>query len=101
METLFYMFYSMPRDIMQAYAALELYKREWRYHIELKLWFKAINTKDNDDNNSNKDSNDNRQYIYFDISNWEQKAFDGSTRVNLSIGFLPEAEVKIRTNSSE
>ena len=100
METLFYMFYSMPRDIMQAYAAQELYKREWRYHVELKLWFKARSNEDGNDNNSDKD-NENQQYIYFDISNWEQKAFDGSGRGNLSSRFLPEAEVKIRSNSSD
>ena len=31
-ETLFYIFYSMPRDAMQAAAAVELYNRKWRYH---------------------------------------------------------------------
>lgn len=32
LETLFYIFYAMPRDSLQAYAAQELYKRDWRYH---------------------------------------------------------------------
>jgi hypothetical protein len=39
LETLFYIFYNMPKDTLQVYAAKELYKREWRYHKELKLWF--------------------------------------------------------------
>jgi CCR4-NOT transcription complex subunit 2 len=39
LETLFYIFYNMPRDTLQAYAATELYNREWRYHKDLKLWF--------------------------------------------------------------
>jgi hypothetical protein len=32
LETLFYIFYAMPRDVLQAYAAQELYNRKWRYH---------------------------------------------------------------------
>lgn len=95
METLFYMFYSMPRDIMQAYAAQELYKRKWRFHVELKLWFKSSD--DNENNNSS--NNENQQYIYFDITSWEQKAFDGSARGNLASGFLPEEETKIKSST--
>mmetsp|Transcript_40438 Transcript_40438/g.160535 ORF Transcript_40438/g.160535 Transcript_40438/m.160535 type:complete len:255 (+) Transcript_40438:424-1188(+) len=30
LETLFYIFYSMPQDVLQTYASLELYEREWR-----------------------------------------------------------------------
>lgn len=37
-ETLFFIFYSQPRDAMQEMAAHELYKHNWRYHKELKLW---------------------------------------------------------------
>eukprot|EP00189_Rhodosorus_marinus_P012532 CAMPEP_0184742898 /NCGR_PEP_ID=MMETSP0315-20130426/5847_1 /TAXON_ID=101924 /ORGANISM="Rhodosorus marinus, Strain UTEX LB 2760" /LENGTH=411 /DNA_ID=CAMNT_0027213967 /DNA_START=385 /DNA_END=1617 /DNA_ORIENTATION=+ len=29
LETLFYIFYSMPQDVLQTYASLELYEREW------------------------------------------------------------------------
>jgi len=42
LETLFYIFYAMPRDVLQAYAAQELYNREWQYHQDLKLWFLNI-----------------------------------------------------------
>ncbi|KAK4255003.1 hypothetical protein QN277_008066 [Acacia crassicarpa] len=38
-ETLFYIFYSMPKDEAQLYAANELYNRGWFYHKELHLWF--------------------------------------------------------------
>ncbi|KAJ9444547.1 putative NOT transcription complex subunit VIP2, partial [Diplonema papillatum] len=38
-ETLFYIFYSMPRDVLQLAAAQELYNRSWRFHKEHKLWF--------------------------------------------------------------
>ena len=37
-ETLFFIFYSQPRDAMQEMAAHELYKHNWRYHKDLKLW---------------------------------------------------------------
>lgn len=37
-ETLFYMFYAMPRDRMQEAAAKELRARGWRFHKELRVW---------------------------------------------------------------
>ena len=37
-ETLFYIFYTMPRDIMQEIVAEELMGRKWRFHIPLRLW---------------------------------------------------------------
>ncbi|XP_073114477.1 probable NOT transcription complex subunit VIP2 isoform X1 [Elaeis guineensis] len=41
-ETLFYIFYSMPKDEAQLYAANELYSRGWFYHRELRLWLARI-----------------------------------------------------------
>ncbi|CAH8385127.1 unnamed protein product [Eruca vesicaria subsp. sativa] len=41
-ETLFYVFYSMPKDEAQLYAVNELYNRGWFYHKEHKLWFIRI-----------------------------------------------------------
>ncbi|KAI6011203.1 hypothetical protein BKA83DRAFT_4392277 [Pisolithus microcarpus] len=37
-ETLFYMFYSSPRDALQEVAAQELWNRNWRYHKDLRTW---------------------------------------------------------------
>ncbi|KAJ5569651.1 uncharacterized protein N7459_009081 [Penicillium hispanicum] len=37
-ETLFYVFYSMPRDIMQELVAEELMGRKWRYHKLERCW---------------------------------------------------------------
>lgn len=37
-ETLFWIFYTQPRDIMQELAATELTNRNWRYHKELMMW---------------------------------------------------------------
>ncbi|XP_038980791.1 probable NOT transcription complex subunit VIP2 [Phoenix dactylifera] len=41
-DTLFYIFYSMPKDEVQLYAANELYSRGWFYHRELRLWLTRI-----------------------------------------------------------
>ncbi|KAK8262698.1 hypothetical protein V6Z11_D13G276800 [Gossypium hirsutum] len=38
-DTLFYIFYSMPKDEAQLYAANELYNRGWFYHKEHRCWF--------------------------------------------------------------
>ncbi|PWY73621.1 NOT2 family protein [Aspergillus heteromorphus CBS 117.55] len=37
-ETLFYIFYSMPRDILQEVVAEELMGRKWRYHKIERCW---------------------------------------------------------------
>ncbi|XP_074584510.1 putative NOT transcription complex subunit VIP2 [Curcuma longa] len=37
--TLFYIFYSMPKDEAQLYAAYELYSRGWFYHKDPQFWF--------------------------------------------------------------
>ncbi|TFK27673.1 NOT2 family protein [Coprinopsis marcescibilis] len=37
-ETLFFMFYSSPRDALQEVAAQELWNRNWRWHKDLRLW---------------------------------------------------------------
>lgn len=37
-DTLFFLFYMFPNDMLQVKAAIELYSREWRYHKEEKVW---------------------------------------------------------------
>lgn len=41
-ESLFYIFYSMPKDEAQLFAAYELYNRGWFYHRDLRLWFMRV-----------------------------------------------------------
>ncbi|CAG8581931.1 12354_t:CDS:2 [Cetraspora pellucida] len=68
-ETLFYIFYSMPRDILQEAAAQELYNRNWRYHKDLRLWL----TKEQGTEPFTKTQAFERgNYIFFDPSNWEK-----------------------------
>ncbi|KAJ1646400.1 transcriptional regulator [Dispira simplex] len=74
-ETLFYIFYTMPQDELQERAAQELYRRNWRYHIGMKLWL----TKDT----SATESSEGREfmktpageeafYYFFDPSTWQK-----------------------------
>ncbi|KAK9940344.1 hypothetical protein M0R45_017010 [Rubus argutus] len=41
-ETLFYIFYSMPKDEAQLHAANELYNKGWFYHKEHHLWIARV-----------------------------------------------------------
>lgn len=61
----------MPRDTLQAYAATELYNRDWRYHKDLKLWFTRASRQGSQDTQKG-------QYIYFDIQDWKKKVFHGA-----------------------
>ena len=42
LETLFYIFYSMPRDVLQVAAARELNSRDWRYHKPMQKWLSRV-----------------------------------------------------------
>ena len=98
LETLFYIFYALPKDVLQAYAAQELYSREWRYHGESKLWFKRAGPEGLANNSA---AGGSPQYLYFDINSWERRLFTGAAQ-NLTSGFLSEEDVrvKIAANSS-
>lgn len=67
-QTLFFIFYTRPRDGVQELAARELQERNWKYHKELQVWL----TKD--------PASEPRQlglmaeegrYIFFDPMNWD------------------------------
>eukprot|EP00871_Galdieria_phlegrea_P001710 jgi/Galph1/253/GphlegSOOS_G4945.1 len=82
LQTLFYIFYCMPRDALQILAAAELYQRDWRYHKDLKLWFtRAPGT--------TTPGYERNAFIYFDITTWERKPFHDTSR-NFLQGFLPQ-----------
>jgi CCR4-NOT transcription complex subunit 2 len=98
LETLFYIFYALPKDVLQAYAAQELYTREWRYHAESKLWFKRATPSETGIVSGNGLSSGG-QFIYFDINTWERRMY-GSVNQNIAGGFLPEDEVRVKFPSS-
>lgn len=95
LETLFYIFYALPRDVLQAYAAQELYSREWKYHVDLKLWFKRASSADGVSN-----SGGGVQFIYFDINSWERRLFNGNMNQNITSGLLPEDDIRVKFSSS-
>lgn len=99
--TLLYIFYAMPRDILQAYAAQELYSREWRYHRDLKLWFKAEGGgKGGGGGGKAATPGQPLTWSYFDITSWERKTYP-SPAGTLSSGFLSEDECRVRQSSQQ
>jgi CCR4-NOT transcription complex subunit 2 len=89
-ETLFYMFYAMPRDILQVYSAQELYRRDWRFHGELRTWLKPRAPIEL------MQSHPSVQFLYFDCNTWEARLFTAaSSRDNLAIGLLTEDEIRV------
>jgi len=95
LETLFYIFYALPKDVLQAYAAQELYSREWRYHGDLKLWFRLAGPADGVSSSST-----SPQYLYFDINSWERRLFNGNMNQNVTSGFLTEEDARVKFSSS-
>ncbi len=89
LETLFYMFYTLPRDLLQACGAQELYRREWRYHEELKLWMKRRAA------HEIAQSNPNIQWMYFDVSEWDARPFSYRGG-DITQGFLSEEAIRIK-----
>ncbi|GET86773.1 hypothetical protein, conserved [Leishmania tarentolae] len=45
-ETLFYIFYSMPRDVLHLAAARALYERGWRYNKRAQHWLHPVKADD-------------------------------------------------------
>ncbi|KAL0064315.1 transcriptional regulator [Marasmius tenuissimus] len=72
-ETLFFMFYSSPRDALQEVAAQELWNRNWRFHKELRIWI----TKESNTPASQKiPMGETGQYTYWDPENWMKERKD-------------------------
>ncbi|KAH9551643.1 hypothetical protein CY35_09G024800 [Sphagnum magellanicum] len=67
-DTLFYIFYSMPNDEAQLYAADELCNRGWFFHREHKLWLFRVH---NVEPFVKADSFERGSYYFFDHNTWE------------------------------
>jgi len=61
-EALFYMFYNMPKENMQALAAYELYSRGWKYKKAEMIWYFEQNQ-----------AGEGSQWCMFDPTSWERK----------------------------
>ncbi|XP_051113228.1 probable NOT transcription complex subunit VIP2 isoform X2 [Andrographis paniculata] len=68
LDTLFYIFYSMPRDEAQLYAANELYNRGWFYHREHRFWLMRVT---NIEPLVKTNTYERGSYICFDPNTWE------------------------------
>ena len=80
----------MPKDVVQGFAAQELYRREWRYHGELRLWLKARLPQDI------MQTHPNVHYVHFDVNTWEARLFNSPYRGNLAAGLLTEEDIRVR-----
>jgi len=69
-ETLFFIFYTHTRDVMQEIAAAELYTRDWRWHKELRQWM----MKDQQVAAPIRISERTERgvYVFFDSMNWKR-----------------------------
>ncbi|KAL9020816.1 MAG: hypothetical protein Q9185_002000 [Variospora sp. 1 TL-2023] len=69
-ETLFWIFYTQPRDLMQELAASELTGRNWRYHKDLMMWL----TKDTAFGEPVPlgDGTERGSYIFFNQRTWQR-----------------------------
>jgi CCR4-NOT transcriptional regulation complex NOT5 subunit len=73
-ETLFYIFYYMPRDHLQLYAAEELYRRKWRYNTDYSVWFTqdlGNSEKDNSEKAEKSEKSNSEVYYYFNPNEWK------------------------------
>ncbi|RZF33552.1 hypothetical protein LSTR_LSTR008198 [Laodelphax striatellus] len=68
-DVLFYMFYTNVGDFLQLAAAAELYQREWRYHMEEKVWITQAPGLGAVEKTS---TYERGTYYFFDAQNWRK-----------------------------
>ncbi|XP_017767831.1 PREDICTED: regulator of gene activity isoform X2 [Nicrophorus vespilloides] len=70
-DLLFFMFYNNVGDVLQIAAASELYSREWRYHMEEKVWITQVPGMVLMEKTS---TYERGMYYFFDVQNWRKVA---------------------------
>lgn len=70
-ETLFFIFYQNPRDVVQELSAGELYSRDWRWHKELQQWMMKDSQMAAPIRVSER--SERGVYIFFDAINWRRE----------------------------
>lgn len=68
-DTLFFLFYMFPNDVLQMAASTELYHREWRYHKDDKVWITRSSRMQPIEKTS---TYERGTYIYFDPITWRR-----------------------------
>ena len=71
-ETLFYIFYSMPRDFMQVLVGQELMERKWRYHMREQMWMMRDESAGTHTTYSDDRSAEQGYYIWWDKNVWKK-----------------------------
>ena len=71
-ETLIMIFYQYPRDQLQELAAQTLYKRDWRWHKEMRQWMMK-DTQYGLQPIKISDKQERGMYIFFDVNNWRRE----------------------------
>lgn len=74
LETLFYIFYNMPQDLLQGFAAVELCNRGWLYSPEHLRWFSKVQSKEGEAAS---------EWQTFDTENWCQVSIPDPPKTNL------------------
>ncbi|XP_044746486.1 CCR4-NOT transcription complex subunit 2 isoform X1 [Coccinella septempunctata] len=70
-DLLFFIFYNNVGEVLQMMAASELYSREWRYHIEEKVWITQVPGMVLIEKTS---TYERGTYYFFDAQNWRKVA---------------------------
>ncbi|KAL1982883.1 hypothetical protein VTN96DRAFT_811 [Rasamsonia emersonii] len=102
-ETLFYIFYSMPRDIMQELAAEELMGRKWRYHKVERAWLTRDETYPGPVD-VERGVSERGVYLWWDPTSWKKvrrefilryedldNRLDPNRNISRAVGFPPHA----------
>ncbi|KAL2012608.1 hypothetical protein VTN00DRAFT_133 [Thermoascus crustaceus] len=102
-ETLFYIFYSMPRDIMQELVAEELMGRKWRYHKVERCWLTRDETYPGPVD-VERGVSERGVYLWWDAASWKKvrrefilryedldNRLDPSRSITRAVGFPPHA----------
>lgn len=84
LETLFCIFFNMPRDMLQAYAAAELYNRGWKYHRDLKTWLIL------------QEDDGQPRWVCFNPNSWEKQVYHQPVDTT---NFLTEDDVRVKINA--
>lgn len=71
-ETLIMIFYTMPKDVLQEHAANALFKRDWRWHTELRQFMQKDATNAQQPTRIS-DKEERGYYIFFDVNSWRRE----------------------------
>lgn len=66
--TLFFIFYTKPRDILQELVSRELIRRNWRFHKELQVWLTKDTTVEPKQTSVGTEEG---TYVFFDPISWD------------------------------